>query len=235
MSIQRFHDRMPVHTRVPYDTAILAWLYLRGVPLDDLAQRSRRYERAFLAWETIRSIRNPYFLKGTGFEGYFVGTCTTAEDVASQLRAVGRAMLDSNCRFYQGDYAVQSILMKTLRGDASDLKSIMAWAALLGATLARLRCNLFANDAAARFQAETYQLVNPLPAIRYHVCGAHIEQEYWIAAPVQGNGAKLPFGAVGVADTSAESVVDLIGRFGHPLLRQYLDEITSGRTLSFAS
>jgi hypothetical protein len=100
-------------------------------------------------------------------------------------------------------------------------------AAQFGATLGRLRCNLLTNAQTRYFQAETYQSTSSLPMIRYTQEIFSIEQVY--ALPCVGivthpewnlslEGSLKPF------DADAYRVIKSIGKFGHPLVRAYLEQ-----------
>ena len=172
---------LTIESKVPHDTIMEVWLRLQDVPLDNLVQHSRRYERAYLAWETVRQVRNPFFNTGTGFEGYFVGICHSPGEMLAQLLEIGHSMLASNCKLYRHQYTFNAKLMKTLRGELNDPRAIDVWSTLLGATLGRLRCNVHYHYKTYLFQNETYWTVNRLPVINYTHCEHHIEQEYILA------------------------------------------------------
>jgi hypothetical protein len=216
-----------IQETVPLDTMIDGWLCVHEMPLDSLMQRSHRYERAYLAWETVRRVRNPFFNTGTGFEGYFVGVYESSEEMLAQLLNIGRGMLTSHCRLYRHQHAFQSKLMKTLRGELNDLPAIRAWATLLGATLGKLHCNIYRHYQTYLFQNETYWAVNSLPFICYSQCQHHIQQSYSLAHFRGGFIAKpdLNLNLLNPSDYEAGLVVSLIGRFGHPILRAYLREV----------
>jgi hypothetical protein len=218
-----------VESRVPHEAIMEGWLRLHDVPLDRLVQRSHRYERAYLAWETVRLGRNPYFNKGTGFEGYFVGVSHSTEEMLTQLIEIGREILLSNCRLYRHQYSFRAKLMKTLEGDCNDPQAMYVWSALLGATLAKLRCNVHYHFKTYYFQNETYWAVNRLPFIKYKRCEHHIEQEYRLAV-FKGSYASQPDFSLDMlksSDYDAGLVVLKIGCFGHPLIRAYLGEVNS--------
>jgi hypothetical protein len=217
---------LTVKARVPHDTIMEAWFRFHDVTLDGLVQRSHRYERAYLAWETVRQVRNPFFNIGTGFEGYFVGISQSSEEMLKQLLKMGHEMLTSNCRLYRYQYSFKAKLMKTLRGELNDPRAIDVWSTLLGATLGTLRCHVLYNYKTYLFQNETYWTVNRLPFIKYTQCEHHIEQEYDLALFKRDCGSKSDFGLnmFKPADYDAGLVVSKIGRFGHPLIRAYLRE-----------
>jgi hypothetical protein len=216
-----------VDSQVPYDMAIYCWLHLHNEPLNRLADHSRRYEHAYLAWETVRKVRNPFFIKGTGFEGYFVGIHDSPEQMLDRLLEIGHALLDSNCRLYRYQYEFKARLMKTMMGELNDPEAIEVWASLLGATLGRLRCNLYTNDQNYRFQTETYWAVNLLPLIHYAEHGHDVKQHYALANSFntkRGSKSAIDLQELNAADYEAGLVAWNIGRFGHPLIRAYLHE-----------
>lgn len=216
---------MPIiQSQIPYGAALYEWLHIHKLPLDNLAQQARRYDRAYLAWEAVRLVRNPFFITGTGFEGYFVGICHSPQEMLAKLLEIGHRMLASNARMYRYDFAFQSRLMKTLRREIIDRSAMEVWSSLLGATLAKLRCNVHYNDPTYRFQNETYWAINRLPFIRYRECENYIEQEYTL--PCFSNGfkgkAEFDLNMLKPSDYDAGYVITHVGRFGHPLLRAYL-------------
>jgi hypothetical protein len=217
---------LTIESRVPHDKIMEVWLRFHDAPLDRLVLQSHRYERAYLAWETVRQLRNPFFNIGTGFEGYFVGISQSPEEMIAELLKIGHGMLMSNCRLYRHQYTFKAKLMKTLQGELNDPRAIDVWATLLGATLAKLRCHVLYNHKTYLFQNETYWTVNRLPFIKYTQCNQHIDQVYILAPFKQDCVSKLGFylNMFKPSDYDAALVVSKIGCFGHPLIRAYLRE-----------
>jgi hypothetical protein len=213
-----------IQSPVPYGAALYGCLQLHDVPLNKLVQQSHRYDRAYLAWETVRQVRNPFFHAGTGFEGYYVGICQSPEEMLARLLAIGHEMLASNARMYRHEFVFKSKLMKTMRRELIDRRAIEVWSALLGATLGKLRCHVYTNDHTYRFQNETYWAVNRLPFVSYRLCDHHIEQSYVLPHFNNGYIGKSDFSlnVLKPSDYDAGFVVSEIGCFGHPLLRAYL-------------
>jgi hypothetical protein len=226
MIVERIGNRLYVESKVPCSPAINNWLWLYGVSLESFVKRSRQFERAYLAWETVRNIRNPFFDGGTGFEGYFIGFCTSPEQMLDKLLEIGRDLLERNERLYRHNYAFRSKLLKTLVGECNDPQAIDTWSTLFGATLGKLRCNLALHPEANRFQMETYQSILRLPLMRYQRLDHRIEQKYVVAVSGPEHSSKpiINLHALNPSDYDAGLVVTLIGRFGHPLIRQYLHE-----------
>jgi hypothetical protein len=216
-----------VYSEVPYDTSIDLWLHIRNIDFNQLVKRSRQYEQAYLAWETVRRTRNPFFVEGTGFEGYFIGLCQSPEEMLDRLLALGHNMLDSNCRLYRHDFHLKSKLMKTLLGECSETKLLDLWSDAFGAAVARLRCNVYASREAEFFQLETYRAAVRLPPIEYAEHEPRIDQEYAITNVTYRAGKKLNLdpALLKPCDYDAGLVVWTIGRFGHPLIREYLREL----------
>ena len=219
---------LTVESNVPYGASIAAWLTLRNRPLAELERPSRWYERAFLAWETVRRVRNPFFSEGAGFEGYYIGECRSADEMTGRLLQLGRDMLASNDRLYRFDYRFKSRLMKALDSESVDVKALESWSALLGATLGRLRRMAGALPEAGAFQAETYRMTNSVPPIRYALSEQTVRQTYTLPFPAQRNGRKIAIdpNTLNPADRDAALVVWSVGRLGHPLVRQYLAELS---------
>ncbi len=217
---------LPIDTRVPYSSLLDCWLCFHDLPFNHLVEYSRRYERAYLAWESVRRTRNPFFQQGTGFEGYFVGINHSPEEMLTSLLDIGHQMLASNCRLYHYNFTFQTKLMHTLNGEISDARAIHVWSASLGAVLGKLRCNIYSNSETWRFQNETYWTVNRLPLMHYCRKDHQVEQEY-VLVTESANGFPKPELALNVlkpSDRDAGLVIQTIGCFGHPLIRAYLQE-----------
>jgi hypothetical protein len=214
-----------IESNIPCDTVVNNWLQLHDVQLSSLVEESRRFERTYLAWELVRQVRNPFFRVGTGFEGYFVGTHHSADEMLTTLLQIGHDMLMSNERLYRFQFSFKSTLMKTLMGEANDPQAIETWSTLLGATLGKLRCNVLFNHPAFCYQNETYWTVYRLPPISYQQCERHIEQQYVITTSKDCRSKPdFPLDLLKSSNYDAALVVLKIGRFGHPLIRAYQDE-----------
>lgn len=215
-------NALKVDSNVPFDTMIRDWLALHELLIDFIANPSRRYERSYLAWETVRLRKNPFFENGTGFEGYFVGRCRTPEEALEHILRLGRTILDNIARQHHQHYAFQSRLMKALIENRSDPQAVYVWAAELGAALARLRAQVPRNQEATAFQAETYRLVSMLPSINYHQNDNAIRQVYTVAGRSEASRALVTLQDLPPAERDAWLVALRLGRFGHPLVREYL-------------
>ena len=216
-----------IESEVPYSTLIYGWLAYHKGDMSSFVQKSRKYEPSYLAWETVRKVRNPFFVTGTGFEGYYVGKYGSPKEIVDQLLQMGHYMLRSNYRLYRFNPLFRSTLMKTLRAEASDPLAIEVWSAQFGAALGKLRCNLLTNAQARYFQAGTYQSTYSLPKMRYEQRDCKIEQSYRVPC----RGSETPSwltvrleSLLKPSDTEARLVVQAIGKFGHPLVREYLNE-----------
>ena len=153
---------------VPYGDYLYWWLKIK--PNEEsyaLMTQSHQYDRAYLAWETVRKRRNPYFTSGTGFEGYWVGICPSAEEALARILDICHAMLASIFRLYRFQINFRSRLMKTLSGELTDRICMLEWAAQFGATLGRLRCNLLYSPPTNLFQQQTYREIMFVPPIDY--------------------------------------------------------------------
>ena len=219
-------NSLTIECEVPCGGVIHQWLCFQDVPFKPFVERSRQYERAYLAWETVRKVRNPFFIEGTGFEGYFVGICRSPEEMLDRLLQLGQGLLASNNRLYRYQQRFKSQLMKTLCGEIENPQAVAVWADLLGATLAKLRCNVHTNLETYRFQNETYWTVNRLPFMQYRQRDNKLEQVYRLGIfKMCSNGRMpLPLDLLTGSDYDAGLVVSTIGRFGHPLVREYLHE-----------
>jgi hypothetical protein len=209
---------------VPFDSSIYWQLHTAPYDLDFWVSDSRRFESAYLRWETVRKTKNPFFTEGTGFEGYFVGIDLSPEAVLERLLAIGHAILESITRQYRLEYGFKGHLMKTLYGEDSDFKAMEIWSTQLGAALGRLRCNLNHNPQAEHYRTVIANTVDNLPPMRYQEANHHIEQTYSLALPDAMADHNLTINAHNVRRTDQDAwlVAERIGRFGHPLVREFV-------------
>jgi hypothetical protein len=213
-----------IHNEVPFASSMCYWLRLYEMGLPKLEKNSHRYDSHYLAWQSVRKKRNPYFSNGTGFEGYFVGDCQSPGAALEQLLAVGHEILDNITTLHRYEYNYRSNLMKTLMGEGCNFKAVYEWNAILGATLARLRCRVLNDREAVLFRKETYRLVNQLPEINYQRDPGTVEQEYYIVPDLSHQKGKLTVSNTWLkpSDVDAWLVLNAVGKFGHPLVRNYL-------------
>jgi hypothetical protein len=214
-----------VERPVPFAPSLYWWLQLNNLQLQTIVNHSRHYEPSYLAWETVRKIRNPFFDIGTGFEGYFIGMCHSPGEVLENILHISSTMLHSIYGQYRMDYGFKSRLMKTLTGEMRDTKAVSIWASEFGAATARLRCNLQRNIPADIFRIETYHIVRSLAPICYY------EREYAIFQSYSLGHTHHQYGKIHVdlnilnpSDQDAWVVAWSIGRFGHPMVRAWLYE-----------
>ncbi|MEO8606409.1 MAG: hypothetical protein ABI690_00885 [Chloroflexota bacterium] len=208
---------------IPFADSFYWWLKLHNIGLADLVKASRRYEHPYLAWEVVRKNRNPFFVTGTGFEGYYIGVCDSPEAVLDAIILTSRNILTNIMREYRMDYGFKSRLMKTLLGEVSDPKAIGIWAAEFGATIARLRRNLQHNIEGDTFRIDTYRAVKSLPFIDYREDDHQIMHNYSIGYPIPKPKIQVTMDSIHSTDQDAWLVAWSIGRFGHPLVREYLE------------
>ncbi len=190
----------------------------------DLVRASYRHEPHYLAWETVRKGRNPFFENGTGFEGYFVGLCPTPEDALDRILETSQQMLTSITRLHRFEPRFRSTLIKTLVGEMGDLPAISEWAAQFGATLARLRCNLIRNPQSDAFHTEISRLVSRSPSMSYIKNAHSIRQCYQISSGHDPNAVRI---VVSMSDLKASEqdawlIAASVGKFGHPLVREFV-------------
>lgn len=197
----------------------------RAGELHDLIEHSRHYDRAYLAWELVRRKRNPFFLEGTGFEGYLIGAANSPDEALHHVLRIGEGMLRTMLALHRNDPRFRSRLMKALNGELDDPEAIEEWSAQLGATLARLRVNLNNNPQADAFHDSTYRLVGALPPIAYHEGDDSLKQTYVLASGQTPDGLRVSVDprALKPSEQDAWMVVNGVGRFGHPLVRQYVE------------
>lgn len=218
-------DITRIESQVPFGRTLAAVLAWRQQQLNTVP-RPAHLEKPYLAWETVRCRQNPYFQKGTGFEGYLVGYCPTPEAALETVLQINQQLLDAIARLYRGQFGLQSRLMKTLTRERSDREAIAIWSAYLGAALGRLRSQMRGQPEAEAFRYRTYTLVDALPPIVYHQQPDNVTQTY-----VVGSGETPAADRLNITpqilkpgQQDAWLVAVNIGEFGHPLVRQFLDQ-----------
>lgn len=212
-----------VHNEVPFGRWLGDWLALYDVALDHMVGSSRRYDLHYLAWETVRKGRNPYFVQGTGFEGYLVGACRTPEEALDILLDTSQAVLNRIARLYRHNYRFRAQLMKVLRREQGDVAAMNEWSAQLGATIGQMRCRLLTSPNAQDFQRGTYQVVSSLPPIRYWQQTDALAQVYSLRRDTQAaHQLRIDLTLLKPSTQDAWLVAESIGAFGHPLVREYL-------------
>lgn len=214
------------NTPVPFADYLYGWLRLNDLKVADFIERSRRYEPPFRSWEIVRLNRNPFFETGTGFEGYYIGICGSTAEVLEAVIKISHEILDRIARQFRMEYGFKSRLMRTLIGERQDPKAIDIWSCELGAVIAKLRCNLHHNREADLFRIETYRMMTTLPPIAYKENAGRITQTYSLGFPAYHQKPAVTMETLKPADQDAWLVAWSIGRFGHPLVRQYLDLAT---------
>ncbi len=212
-----------VNSEVPFGHQLFARLYLKDLHLNAIVKHNQM-EMHYLAWETVRKQTNPFFQKGTGFEGYLIGRCSGSEAALEEILRVNQDILDAIARMYRFEYGFRSRLMKTLVKNTDDTAAIQIWSAYFGATLGKLRARIISNAQAQAFRVQTYGHVRTLPSIEYNEIEDDILQTYVVGTDPQAEHGKL---AVSLSMLPAHLqdawlVADNIGEFGHPLVRQLL-------------
>lgn len=214
-----------IEGKVPFGQMLLWWLEElqneRGIPVTEL---SHRFDRPYLAWESVRLVRNPFFRQGTGFEGYWVGRVNSAEEALDTLLVIGRQTLDSQTRLYRHQHGFRRRLMRALRGERTDLNVLQEWSVTLAALLARLRAEMRRSPQAEAFRHETYRQVEGLPPIQYFEKGDELRQIYEIRDAEHPSAPLLWIDPNHLRSTDQEAwqVMAEIGKFGHPLVREVL-------------
>lgn len=214
-----------VNNEVPFGQPILIWSEIGDPKLNNLVEHSHIYDKHYVAWETVRKGINPFFVKGTGFEGYLVGTCASPSETIEVIMTHCQRMLDRIARLYRYEYTFRSRLMKTLCRETADPRAMNEWSAQLGATLAQLRCNLDHNSKAQQFQTQTYRMVHNLPPIHYSEDkdALLLKQNYAFSALLNDRKAlSIDSHIIKPSQQDAWMVAEAIGEFGHPLVREYL-------------
>lgn len=219
-------NTLRVNTQVPFATSICGWVDTNQVDLQAFEATSHRYDTHYLAWQMVRKERNPYFVNGTGFEGYFVGSCRTPDQALSQILEISQTMLEHIALLHRYESGFRATLMKTLMGEQYDLRAVYEWNALFGEALARLRWRAMQDHEAMKFRDETYRLVrlaDRYSEIHYLNNTSPLQQEYFVVHDTP-NSHRLMIRSSGLHthDREAWLVAQSVGRFGHPLVRTSL-------------
>jgi hypothetical protein len=212
-----------VQSEVPFGHLLYANLYVHLQHVDDIHPRSRA-ERSYLAWEHVRLKSNPYFYKGTGFEGYLVGRYTQPENALQAVLNIAQNTLDAIGRLYRFEFGFRNRLMHSLMTGEGDSECIQIWSAYFGAMLGRLRAQILNNRDAQNFRAHTYDAVRLLPPISYDAIEDDVMQTYAIGTEHNQATSKISItvGALPASQQDAWMVAENIGKFGHPLVREVL-------------
>lgn len=221
-----------IENPVPFGHTLFVYSKLYDIRFEHSTAKSR-IEKRYLAWETVRLKTNPYFNKGTGFEGYLIGSCQTPTAALDMILSISQHLLDSIAQLYRFQASFQSRLMKTLTEESADTESIHIWSAYLGAELGRLRIQIPHNKVALLFQSQTYAIEANLPPIAYQIRDTTLIQTYSVGyidnpvAVISPSLAKLDVSEnmLNPSQQTAWRVATHIGRFGHPLVRTYLDKV----------
>lgn len=212
-----------VESEVPFGHTLYSKLYLNGMRLDKVVHHNRM-ETHYLAWETVRQQTNPFFEKGTGFEGYLIGSCTCSEAALERILAIGQNILDAIARAHRFEHNMRAQLIRTLDQDTGNSEYIQIWSGYLGAELGRLRAQILTNKTAQDFRIHTYHIVNGLHPIDYHEVTGDVMQSYELGSDPQQTCHKLTIQATDLPAVQQDAwrVSENIGKFGHPLVRQLL-------------
>ena len=226
------NTNIKIENEVPFGHLLYTKLYLSDSCLDTLV-RHDQMETHYLAWETVRKQRNPFFQKGTGFEGYLIGQAVNAEAALDAILTVNQQILDAIARLYRFQSSFRSRLMKTLTKEAGDSASIHIWSAYLGAELGKLRAQMRTNSQAQAYRQQTYQLISGLPPMSFRMVEGDVTQMYTIGAGDDIRVARLLITPQALKPDQQDAwlVAENIGEFGHPLVRKLLDHGECSRYL----
>lgn len=212
-----------VESEVPFGRSLYTWLFLNDLHLNQLVRHDSR-EKHFLAWETVRKQTNPFFLEGTGFEGYLVGRCATPDAALDAIVSINQNILDAIARLYRFQSSLRAKLMKTLVRESSEPEAIHIWSAYLGAELGKLRAQMLQNPEAQGFQNQTYNSIRSLPPMVFHEIQDDVTQTYAIGSSGNNRGKlAINLQILKPSQQDAWLVAQNIGQFGHPLVRRFLD------------
>jgi len=219
---QLTHRLLMIEGQIPFGGLVVCLVRLAGIPWDVFIKSSRPYESAYLAWETVRQGRNPFFHKGTGFEGYLIGNCETAPEALQTLLSLGEEILASIPKSYNLEYGFRRKLMQTLYGSAANPRAIHIWGRQLGVILAELRPRVLQNGGSEVFRTQTYRAVDLLPPMFYRYERGVLVQTYFVD-PFHNEHYPGKIWAESClnsrTDRATWELVRQLGRFGHPLVR----------------
>jgi hypothetical protein len=122
------------------------------------------------------------------------------------------------------EYGFRERMMRALIEDDVDFKAVQAWAEQFGAVVARLRCNLQHNPDGNLFRIQSYRVVSGLRPISYHLFDSRIVQTYSVGRRFLPPRPQIELNGLNPAAQEAWSVISQLGRFGHPLVREYLQQ-----------
>jgi len=212
-----------IDSEVPFGRLLYVRLHLKNMSISNL-KRPNRMETRYLAWETVRKQVNPFFLNGTGFEGYLVGRCTDPESALDAILAINQNILDAITRLYRFQYGFRSQLMKTLTKESTDTHAIHIWSAYFGAELGKLRAQIYDDPQAQAFRNQTYEIIKSLPPMVYHEIEHDVMQTYAVATgDTTTPRISISLSMLKPCQQDAWVVAENIGEFGHPLVRGVLD------------
>lgn len=211
-----------IESEVPFGHSLYASLYTQGLQLKDIRHHGN-LESRYLAWETVRKQQNPFFMKGTGFEGYLVGRCLDSQEALEVILNINQNILGAITRLYRFEYGFRSRLFKTLTKESDDPASINVWAAYFGAELGKLRIQIIHDPVAQKFRDQTYQIVRTLPPMVYREATNDILQKYAIGAVnIPSQKIDVTIDMLPPRQQDAWLIAENIGEFGHPLVRDLL-------------
>lgn len=211
-----------IESEVPFGHSLYASLYTQGLQLKDIRHHGN-LESRYLAWETVRKQQNPFFLKGTGFEGYLVSRCPDSQAALEAILNINQSILDAIARLYRFEYGFRSRLFKTLTKESDDPTSINVWAAYFGAELGKLRIQIIHDPVAQKFRDQTYKIVHTLPPMVYKEATNDILQQYTIGtANSTLQKIDVTMNMLPPRQQDAWLIAENIGEFGHPLVRDLL-------------
>lgn len=197
-------------------------------------QKSHGMDEAYFRWQAIRLAGVPLNGKKnetrvtcrTGLEGYFVGSVESPEKLATELLEIGEQIWKGIKLLHKLNYSKRKRLEETILGKGYSSDAAFEWAAILGATIARLRAKLLYNKVGQEFQFSTRQEINGLPKIIYRVneLDSGLVQAYKLPIADKQTIVIDSFGSGDEQKLYWETVQN-IGIFGHPLVRALLREM----------
>ena len=190
--------------RLPYDLNYLSW----GIKVEKILNASHPIDPAYERWQRVR---HPYGL--TGFEGYFVGSNMSAQQIAQAIAEIGKTVISHFPR------ERRKVFWDTLTGEKPNLGAMLVCSQEFGAILGRLRAQASINNQAREFHDDLVARCT-LP-IEYQVESSGITQKI-VLPQINRSPSEIetPVLAKEAYDPSHPyGLMSLIGRLGHPTVR----------------
>ncbi len=207
-----FLPQVILSKHIPYDIGGLLWAV--DTDRESILKESHRIDPAYDRWQRVR---HPYGL--TGFEGYFVGSDMTAQQIAQAIAEIGKTVMSHLPR------EIRKVYCDSLTGEKPNLSAIMLFSQEFGAVLGRLRAQAGMNNRARNFHDDL--VARCTMPIEYELDASGIIQRLVLPQiSSRPNEIETPsLGKEAFDPSHPYGVMSLIGRVGHPTVRTLLGHI----------